>query len=192
MLMKLLSSSHQSLLIDLSELLALSDNQLLWDGKTADEITSDTDLDELSIQQNDLEREFIDEMKRSSDNDYHLSARIGYFSDRSIAKSKLIKTLKTYPITKSELPDTRIESAITVFKELIEGESFEEISVPKIMLYELFLVALQDGHISEVEMAFLKAFQDHFEIEDFMFDDILERAEALTQEMSTTISLVLE
>jgi len=192
MLMKLLSSSHQSLLIDLSELLALSDNQLLWDGKSADEITSDTDLDELSIQQNDLERELIDEMKRSSDNDYHLSARIGYFSDRSIAKSKLIKTLKTYPITKSELPDTRIESAITVFKELIEGESFEEISVPKIMLYELFLVALQDGHISEVEMAFLKAFQDHFEIEDFMFDDILERAEALTQEMSTTISLVLE
>lgn len=192
MLMKLLSSSHQSLLIDLSELLALSDNQLLWDGKSADEITSDTNLDKLSIQQNDLEREIIDEMMRSSDRDYKLTSSIGYFANRSIAKSKLIETLKTYPITKSELPDTRIESAITVFKELIEGESFEEISVPKIMLYELFLVALQDGHISEVEMAFLKAFQDHFEIEDFMFDDILERAEALTQEMSTTISLVLE
>lgn len=192
MLMKLLSSPHQSLLIDFSELLALSDNPLLWDGKAADEITSDTDLNELSIQQNDLERELIDEMKRSSDSDYNLTASIGYSSDRSIAKSKLIKTLKTYPITKAELPETRIESAIKVFKELIEGDSFEEICVPKIMLYELFLVALQDGHISEVEMAFLKAFQNYFEIEDFMFDDILERAEALTKEMSTTISLVLE
>ncbi|HCL3953840.1 TPA: hypothetical protein N2C02_004198, partial [Pseudomonas aeruginosa] len=61
-----------------------------------------------------------------------------------------------------------------------------------VILYELLLVALRDGHISNVEWALLKEYQRHHQLEDFIFDDLLERAETLNQEISKTISIILE
>ena len=63
---------------------------------------------------------------------------------------------------------------------------------PKIMLFEMILVALRDGSISSIERELLKAFQHHYQIADFIFEDLLDRAEALNSEVSKTIALVLE
>jgi len=100
--------------------------------------------------------------------------------------------LKTYPIPKVEKPETRVQAATTVLKELLKGKTFELPSAPKVILFELLLVALRDGHISSIEWALLKEYQRHHQLEDFIFDDLLERAETLNQEVSKTISIILE
>lgn len=66
MLIKLLSEPEQTLLLELVELLALSDNPVLWDGKKYDELTSDTDLSNLSIQIDEQESELIADLKLST------------------------------------------------------------------------------------------------------------------------------
>lgn len=59
MLIKMLPEPEKKLLLDLIQLLALSDNPILWDGKKYDELTSDTDLSNLSIQADEQESELI-------------------------------------------------------------------------------------------------------------------------------------
>ncbi|MGL6241672.1 hypothetical protein [Pseudomonas sp.] len=190
MLIKLLSDSDKLHLVELAKLLALADKPLLWDGKTSDEFTSDTDLSALSIQESEHERELIAELEQSS------GVR-KTFGGISIASSnevelRLIEVLKNFPVSKAEKPETRVLAATTVLKELLKGKKFELPSTPKVILFELLLVALRDGHISSIEWALLKEFQLHHQLEDFIFDDLLERAETLNQEVSKTISIILE
>lgn len=93
------------------------------------------------------------------------------------------------------LTENRIKAAKEVFKEIIEEEYEENSERPetsKVMLFELFLVAIRDGSISNTEMELLRAFQQHYQLEDFIFDDLLERAEALNNEISKTIAIILE
>jgi hypothetical protein len=54
------------------------------------------------------------------------------------------------------------------------------------------LVALRDGQISSIEWMLLKEIQLYFKIPDFIFKDLLDRAEALNNEMSKTLALILE
>lgn len=66
MLIKMLPEPEKKLLLDLIQLLALSDNPILWDGKKYDELTSDTDLSNLSIQADEQESELIADLERSA------------------------------------------------------------------------------------------------------------------------------
>ena len=91
-----------------------------------------------------------------------------------------------------EKPSTRVAASTSLLLELLEQKKYGSPSTPKIILYELFLVALRDGNISGVEWALLKEFQRYQKLEDFIFNDLLERAEALNQEISKTISIILE
>lgn len=200
MLIKLLSDSDKKHLIELAKLLAISDKPLLWDGKTAEEFTSDTDLNNLTIQNGELENELIKDLEQSIDTSASLS-RGGIFSaslanmvlaSTSSVESRLIEVLKTFPIIKAESPETRVQAATTILRELLKGHKTERPSAPKVMLFELILVALRDGHISSIELTVLKEFQLHYQLDDFIFDDLLERAEALNQEISKTISIILE
>jgi hypothetical protein len=202
MLIKLLGLPEQRLLLNLVNLLSLSDNPLHWTGKDSDSGASEPDLYSLTISIDDQEKALIktieyeilssfdDDDSYFGSNDSHyavdVKGRLNY------AMSMLISEIKKHPESELESEGTRLTSVLNVLEIFLRGESFDDVSVPKIILYEMFLVALSDGHISDIEMAVLKSFQAHFEIEDFMFDEILERAEALTQEISTTISLVLE
>ena len=77
MLIKMLPKPEKGLLLDLLQLLALSDNPILWDGKRYDELTSDTDLSKLSIQVDELERELISDLERSSGQSLRGSSSIG-------------------------------------------------------------------------------------------------------------------
>lgn len=190
MLIKLLSDSDKKHLIELAKLLALADKPLLWDGKTADEFTSDTDLSALSIQEGEQERELIADLEQSIGSRSSISSFL--FSSYADVGSRLVDVLKTFPIPNAEKTETRVQAATTILKELLEGKKFELPSTPKVILFELILVALRDGNISSIELALLKEFQLHHHLEDFIFDDLLERAEALNQEVSKTISIILE
>lgn len=195
MLIKLLSDEDKKLLLELAKLLAVSDKPLLWDGKPSDELTSSTNLDALSIQEGELERELIADLEVSAGvNQSGLDSFefLSEFSSSSGVHERLIEVLKAYPITKVEKPESRVEAATTVLKELLEGKAFELPTAPKVILFELLLVALRDGHISSIEWALLKEYQLHHQLDDFIFDDLLERAEALNQEVSKTIAIILE
>lgn len=216
MLIKMLPEPEKGLLLDLIQLLALSDNPLLWDGKKYDELTSDTDLSKLSIQADEQESELIADLERSAGQSARKQsslssstvrtlpqimkerARIGAsrteerLIDTSLVEAELIEKLKMFPIHKMELSENRIDSAKAVLVQLLEGQSATRPEPPKIMLFEMILVALRDGSISPIEFELLKTFQHHYEIADFIFEDLLDRAEALNSEVSKTIALVLE
>ena len=203
MLIKLLPHAEKKLLLNLCKLLALSDNTLLWDGKTIDEVTSNTDFNSLSIKQDEQEEELIWDLIRSSAL-IDISSSTGIMTrdsgdDGRFVRNfsnkieiRLIKILKEFPIHKVNMTENRISAVNGLMGELLEGVVFKKPEIPKIMLYELILVALKDGSISEVEMAFLKEFQQRCEIEEFIFDDILERAQALNLEMTKTLAIIYE
>ena len=192
MLTKLLSDADKKHLLEISKLLALADKPLLWDGKTSDEFTSSTDLSALSIQEGEKERELIAELEQSIEGpSSSLRSMPGFWKPVDVG-TRLIEALKKYPIPKAEKPETRVQAATTVLKELLKGKKFELPTAPKVILFELLLVALRDGTITSVEWALLKEFQLHHQLEDFIFDDLLERAETLNQEVSKTISIILE
>lgn len=196
MLIKLLSAVDKKHLVELAKLLALSDKPLLWDGKISAEITSSTNLSALSIQMGGPERELIADLEKSAD----ISKSPSMFPSQSLwrvhesleVEALLIDAIKAFPIQKAERPELRAQAAVSVLKDLLRGKKFAKPSVSKIMLFELILVALRDGNISNIEWALLKEFQQHHCLEDFIFDDILKRAEALNQEISKTLSIVLE
>ncbi len=205
MLIKMLPKPEKGLLLDLLQLLALSDNPILWDGKRYDELTSDTDLSKLSIQVDELERELISDLERSSGQSLRGSSSFegvlagvlagGLKSGKaptSIVEEQLIAELKTFPIHKMELPETRVAAAKAVLVKLLEDQSKDRPEPPKIMLFDMILLALRDGSISSIERELLKAFQHHYQIQDFIFEELLDRAEALNSEVSKTIALVLE
>lgn len=205
MLVKFLSQADKEHLLDLAELLSLADNPLLWDGKRKEEITSETNLNNLSIQVVERESALIAELRSegekitsyrsSSDlisNIAAISRGVGSFSTCSAVEESLIKKLKTLPIHAAEEPANRAEAAKAVMKNLLEGKRFELPSVPKLMMFELMSMALCDGSISSIEWALLKEFQHHHQLEDFVFDEILERAEIMNTEVSKTIAIILE
>lgn len=205
MLIKMLPEPEKGLLLDLLQLLALSDNPILWDGKRYDELTSDTDLSKLSIQVDELERELISDLERSSGQSLRGSSSFegvlagvlagGLKSGKaptSIVEEQLIAELKTFPIHKMELPETRVAAAKAVLDKILEDQSKDRPEPPKIMLFDMILLALRDGSISSIERELLKAFQHHYQIQDFIFEELLDRAEALNSEVSKTIALVLE
>ncbi|SBW83213.1 hypothetical protein PVE_R1G5332 [Pseudomonas veronii 1YdBTEX2] len=191
MLTKLLSDSDKKHLLELSKLLALADKPLLWDGKTSDEFTSSTDLSALSIQEGAQERELIAELEKSISPPSSTVSLPRMMRPVDVG-TRLIEALKKYPIPKAEKPETRVQAATTVLKEILKGKKFELPTAPKVILFQLLLVALRDGTITSVEWALLKEFQLHHQLEDFIFDDLLERAETLNQEVSKTISIILE
>lgn len=192
MLIKLLPQDERRLLLELCKLLALSDNPILWGGKTYDELTSDADLSELSIQTDELENEMIAELEASLGDEIPFLNLMSFSGNRAEVQRKLIEKLQTYPISKVERVENRIEATSMVLSELLADYTTERPEIPKIMLYELILVAFKDGAISDVEMSFLKTFQKYFQLEDFILDELMERAIALNNELSKTLAIVLE
>lgn len=193
MLVKLLSATDKKHLLELLELLALADKPLLWEGKTKNEITSETDLGKLSIQKGKQETALIAELESEGKQSFeHFSGLFASAFGSSSVEARLLDKIKTFPVQKVEEPATRVQAATMILREMLEGKKFEFPSVSKLMLFELILMALSGGSISSIEWALLKEFQHHHQLEDFIFDDILERAETMNKEVSKTISIILE
>ncbi len=211
MLLKMLSKTEKRHFLDLADLLIMADKPLLWEGKTSEELTSSTNLDELTVEKSEQDRELMAELEQSAGMQREggtLSAGLslpqlmkqkrmssfGFEIDggRSDVMNRLVDALKVYPFIKMERPETRVQAALTVLLELLNGKKYDLISTSKVILFELLLVALRDGRITSTKLALLKEFQRYHKLEDFTYDDLLERAEVLNQEISKTISIILE
>lgn len=186
MLVKLLSKTDKEHLLQLAELMALADKPLLWDGKTKNEVTSGTDIGELSFQKGAQETAMLAELESEGE------STVNWFRAFDSVETKLIDRLKSLPLHSIDEPNNRAQAATSVLNELLKGKACETPSVPKLMLFELILMALCNGSISNIEWALLKEFQRHHQLEDFVFDDLLERAETMSQEIGKTISIILE
>lgn len=209
MLINMLSDTQKKHFIDLADLLIIANLPLLWDGKPSDEITSSTDLSALSLKAGKHEFELIAELENYTGKvrnqgsmlglpEIMLRKRLKPTAQESIPSlntaivDKLVNALKAYPFMKLEQPEVRTQAASSVLSDLLEDKTYDLPATPKIILFELLLVALRDGSISDIKLTLLKKIQIHHGIEDFIFDDLLERAEITNQETSKTISMILE
>lgn len=190
MLIRMLPDEKKVLLVELARLITLSDNQLIWNGKSKDELTSDSDLNSLTIQKNSLETELLEQMEQSFSGGFFGDVLDGLYGHST--EHQLIEKLKIYPLSQIDAPETRIQAATSVLKLLLNDQKVDNPATAKIIIFQLFLVALRDGHISSIEWNLLKEIQLHFKIPDFIFKDLLDRAEALNIEMSKILALVLE
>jgi len=226
MSIKSLSDADKEHLMQLAVLLVLSDKPLLWDGKTADKITSRTDTKALSICVGKRERKLIAKLKAVAEITNCASSTRSWktklihpivtpfgvieipipFSGGTTTETvivpdvseRLIEVLKSIPIAKAEEPENRVKAALTVLKELLEHRKTairmnpEPEPPPEQILHELMRVALCDSHISDIQLALLKEYQHHYQLEEAAFDDLLERAKAQNQEMSLVSSALDE
>src|SRR5690606_18643301 len=143
----MLSEADKRHFLDLADLLIMADRPLLWEGKTAEELTSSTDPEALSIQESEQDRELIAELEQSAGMQRGggpLSIGLSLpqimkqkraggitFLGRSKVVNRLIETLKTYPFIKMERPETRVQAALTVLQELLDSKRYDLISTPK-------------------------------------------------------------
>lgn len=202
MFLHILTKDQQDTFLKIAHLVSISDNTLLWDGKTEDELTGETNLDNISLQESEHEKAMLENFtheceKTASSTDtsrVFSDALLGRSSPESKIRSNLLGKLKPLPLRKQNVPEERIKAASAVLFDLIgEVENTTTIpAAPKIMLYELLLLALADGEISNVEGALLKEFSILYKVEDFIYDELLEHAKAMNREASKTLALILE
>lgn len=184
MLIKLLSPEDRLYVVELAVLIAISDSPLLWNKKTRDQIASDEmDLEYLSFKEDEQESDLISELVQSVEGSSFIRARV---------ESSLLLEIKKYHKLRADSPATRLAAAKVMMDNAFEGRVTASPAIPKIAMFELVLVALRDGSISEIQKSLLKHFQNHYQMHDFIVDEIIERAEALTTEVAKAISLVLE
>lgn len=214
MFLHLLKEREQEEFMAIAQLICLSDNPLLWDGKTEDELTGESDLSKVKFQEVVAEEEILKGFARECGKESYrswLGARTSAFDSiarqtekRTKVELALLDKIKTVPVFKQNAPEERLKAASVVLSELtkevdntspfevIKGSKDVSPSVHKIMLFELFALCLADGAISNVEMLLLKEFCRIYSIDDDLFADLLERAEASNHAIVKTMSIIFE
>lgn len=196
MLLKLLSSQDKSDFLAIAELLSLCDKPLLWDGKKIEDITPQTNLDNVSIQKSKKQPIQIPKLKSDYNGFGGFAEAFGdIFEDvfgNSRIESRLLEKIKTIPLQKTQEPAVRLEVSAKILRELLAGKKTELPSIPKLMLFELMQAALTDGNISSIKFQLLNEFKLHYKLEDYVFDELLERAEVTIREKNKTITIIFE
>ncbi len=210
MLLKLLSKQDKYDFILIAELLTICDKPILQDGKEINIIAPEINfillpqqsthssnlfgnrgmlpsqhIPEFTIQKNEKEVALIEELKNEGD------GYINYTHSKSV-EEKLLKQVSAYSLQNIQKPSTRMAAATAVLKELLTGKLSDFPSVPKIILFELMQVALFDGNISDIKLQLLNEFKHHSKLEDYVFDELLERAKVTIRELKKTIAIIFE
>jgi len=192
MFINMLSEEKKVLLVELARLLSLSNNPFLWDGKTKDELTSDSDLSKLSIQNTELETKLLEELGHYTSPRFYPLIGIYEHDWNKATEKKLIEKLKAFPLAKIDAPESRVQTATAVLRSLLKARKTDALAEPKIVIFQLFLFALRTGQISSIEWMLLKEIQLHYQLPDFIFKDLLNSAETLNSETNKTLALILE
>lgn len=187
MLLKLLAEQDQKDFIEIAELLVLADKPLLWDGKTKEEITPQTNISKVSIKQAPNYEALLSEARAEC-----RLVTSSFIQTFPSMEDRIVERLKTFALTKIEEPETRLAAASAILREMLKGKKSEIPSIPKLMLFELMTLALAGGQISNIEWGLLNDFKHHYKVEDYIFDDLLERAKVTHQEINKTLAVVLE
>lgn len=195
-----------------AKLICLSDNPVLVDGKSADEITGQSDLSKVAFRNAETEEKLMMGYVFECGFDAELLAQIfstsgairtgmgGPLSQSmgspsrviALVQNKILSEIQSLPLVRQNLPEERIRIAAAVLAELLKDAKESLPAVPKIMLFELMQLCLADGIVSNVEQQLLKEFARLHEIEDFIFDDLLERAKGINRATIQAASVIFE
>lgn len=210
MLLHMLSHDDQKIFMQIARLLSLSDNPLLFDGKPHEELTANSDLSKISIEESEAELAVLKGFARECGNPDVLGslgaeigkATIAVFSSLTgreriptITAGMLIDELGNIPLKNINDPAERLPAAIRVLRKIWgerQDSDKDSPAIAKVMLFDLMLMILADENVTDIEFGLLKEFASLTRVEDFVFDDLLERAKAFNAETSKTIALVLE
>lgn len=210
MLLKQLSDADRRIFLCLAELVSLCDKPMLWNGKRREEATTaDFKADEISLEwdspvfaaMKELASRLVgdddfDTMRMpGSDNfwSFTIGGSMGGSSrgGSSVAEA-LTKRLKDLPLSAEGDPAARVTVAAEVLRDILKDHQAATPSVPKLMLFELFLLSLTGGSLSSIQWQVLAEVKHHYKLEDYIVDDLLERARSTHAEAQKTIAIILE
>lgn len=203
MFLHLLSSDDQAHFLRIARLVSISDNRVLVNGNDPAEASIADHGGKVSIEESPHEKAILESFAREcgigkSAHDDVLAASFSREAEKvsqtESLDEKLLDRLKKLPLAKLNESNERIIAAKDLLDELIaQRKDLSNLpAVPKIMLYELMLLALADGTVSRTEDQMLRYFAKAHAVEGFIYDDLLERAESTNREVARTISLILE
>ena len=203
MFLHMLSDEDRSRFLDIAYLFCIGDAPMFWDGKSEDEITGETDLSDVSIQVQRAKSEAYAELAREcgvgdrgdghwrSPVTFALDFTVEAVEDRRHIGESLVDSLRPLPITKQNTPKERQRAAVAALQE-IASEAEGSLTATKILLFELMALCQTGDTPSEVETALFQEFVVLRGVEDFIVEDLLERARCMSREAVKTLSLILE
>ncbi|CAG9227362.1 conserved hypothetical protein [Paraburkholderia tropica] len=211
MLLKQLSNDDKRLFLRVAELLSLSDKPILWGGKRKEEITSTTNLSDIKIQRGERETLALEDLhlalqvsedkaEPAASGSWANLGNLGNLFQQVAAMAQgansieysLLARIKKLPLQTADDPAARASAALEILRDQLKEKKSILPSVPKLMLFELMMLALTDGAVSSIEWQVLNEFKHHYQIEDHIFDDLLARAELTYREAQKTIAIILE
>lgn len=213
MYLHMLSKEQQELFLSLAMLLKISDDELLWEGKTLDEVTPTTNFEDVSFVASKEEVSIlnrylseldklesltkIDLSKVSTGIAMRLTGVIGVFGThkRENISSRFIKSLSKHPVHKQNDQETRIKVIDEIFNETFDTEIKSlEISPAsaKIIIYELQILSLADNQVSKSEQNIIDRLSLIFNMDNYIKEELLECAIETSKQVTKTLALILE
>ncbi len=205
MLLKQLSDNDKRIFLRLAELVSLCDRPMLWNGKLREvATTADFKADAISLE---WDMQVFEAMKELAsvligDADFKTVDMPKPVADRSAAawfglhqtsvSEELIRRLEAKPLTAGGDSAVRVTVATDILREILKDHKAATPSLPKLMLFELFLLSLASGSISSVQWQVLSEFKHHHQLEDYIVDDLLARAQSTHLEAQKTLAIILE
>lgn len=198
MFLHMLSKDDQSRFLRIASLFCISDASALWDGKTKAEITGETNISDVSLNISEAKQSAIDEMFRecgagieSGDSFSEIFNGVYGLGEFKDVKKEFINRLKTQPLDQQNDLSRRQTIAVPMLHEFSE-KWVTPVTADKIMMFELLLLCQAGGAMSAVEEALTKEFVKARDIDDFIVEELTERAQAISRETIRTLSLILE
>lgn len=199
MLLKELSDEDARVFLCVAELLSVIDKPILWNGKPRNEIAAkDIGSAKISLKRSEQQIAAMKELVLTvsvKEEEAFSGISFGVLeseSARSRVEGQLIQRLESLPL--DSIDDTVVR--VNIARELLNLELRDKKAitpfVPKLMLFELMLFVLGDGEISVIQWNLLDEFGHHYQIDDYIVQDLLERAEVTHQEAQKTIAIILE
>lgn len=186
MFIHMLSPDEKKTLIKLASVISLSDNPVLWDGKTTDEPTAATNFDDMRIAESEAEVAILASFKREAGMD-------DYDFKRLSRHDSLLAAIKQLPVSKQNDMEHRKEICKKEIISIIDGYDVEVFSSSaKIFLFELIELCLAEDGVGGVEKFLLDALAEKLGIDGDIFDDLLAHAQSVNREVRKALYLILE
>ncbi len=193
----------------MARLILIFENALLWDGKTEEELTGETNLSNISIHISEPQKKNWGPLAQLSKGDAEWNG----------VDELLVEKIKPLRLTRQNDPAERLKIALEILHDPMvrtsrhsmmafaawlhpkaqnnsitseEDGATKKRDLPRIMLFELMKFSLENGGISEPQKQLLQTFCQHHDIEEHYFNDLLKQAQIIHQEAKTTINLILE
>lgn len=195
MLLRQLSLDDKRDFVCIAELLSIAEKPVQANsGGSASALPWPFPVSPRLVERSDEEQAAIDELIRrcAPDGDNGLAyAADGRHGHQDIAQA-LAEQLEQSSVEGENETSDRVPAILSVLREILNGRKASTPSAPKLMLFELMLFALAKGNITGVEWQLLNEFKHHHQLENHVFDDLLERAQCTHREAQKALAIILE